>query len=80
MCQEVCDGDFGGFQVVLLGAEVHTAAAGPAAAQVTGTTPLAYHIVGDVLPTTFVLGGSPLQVHRGLIDIGNQVLGSRWRA
>lgn len=80
MCQEVSNGDFGGFQAILLGAEVHTAAAGPAAAEVAGTAPLAHHTVGDVFPTTFVLRGAPLQVHRCLIDIGNQVLGSRWRS
>lgn len=79
VCQEVGNGDFGGGEAVLLGAEVHTAAAGPAAAGVASTTPLADHIIGDVFPTAFVLGRAPLQVHRCLVDVGNQVLGSRWR-
>lgn len=63
VCQEVSDGDFGGFQAVLLGAEVHSTATGAAAAGLAGPAPLAHHVVGDVLPATLVLRRAPLQVH-----------------
>lgn len=63
MCQEVGDGDFGGFQAVLLRAEVHPTATGAAAARLARPAALAHHVVGDVLPATLVLRGAPLQVH-----------------
>lgn len=63
VCQEVGDGDLGGFEAVLLGAEVHPTATGAAAAELARPAPLAHHVVGDVLPAAFVLGGAPLQVH-----------------
>lgn len=80
VCQEVSDGNLRGFQPVLLGAEMYTTATGPAVAGLPCPAALAHHVVGDVVPSSLVLWGAPLQVHWRLVDVGNQVLGCRWRA
>lgn len=80
MSQQVSDGDFGGLQAVLLRGIVDPTSTGPALAGISSSTPLAHHIVGDVLAATCVLRTAPLQVHRSLVDIWNQIQGSRWRA
>lgn len=53
---------------------------GPALAGIACSTFLADHIVRNVLTATCVLRAAPLQVHRCLVDIRNQVEGSRWWA
>lgn len=40
--------------------------------------PLAYDVVSEVLPAAGGCWSSPLQIHRGLVHIGNKVLRSRW--
>lgn len=54
--------------------------AGSALAGIPSSAFLAYHIVGNVLTATCVLRTAPFQVHWSLIDIWNQIEGSRWWA
>jgi hypothetical protein len=80
MRQEVGDRNSGGFETILPWCIVDPTSTGPALAGVTSSTFLADHIVRNVLTTTCVLRTAPFQVHWCLIDIWNQVEGSRWWA
>lgn len=78
MCEQVSDRDSGRLETILLWRVVDSTSTGPALAGVTSSTFLADHIVRNVLPATRVLRTAPFQVHRRLVDIWNQVEGSRW--
>lgn len=80
VCQEVSDGDSGRLESVLLWCVVDSTSTGPAFAGITSSTFLADHVVRNVLTATCVLRAAPFQVHRCLVDIRNQVEGSRWWA
>lgn len=76
--EEVSDGDFGRLQAILLWSVVNSTPTGSTLAGITSSTFLANHIVRNVLAATCVLRTAPFQVHWGLIDVWNQVEGSRW--
>lgn len=67
----------GGAQAQLLRGKMNAVAAGLTALTIR-TAPLAYHVVSEVLPSAGRCWSSPLQIHRGLVHIGNKVLRSRW--
>lgn len=61
--QEVSDGNFGCLQAILLWRIVDPTSTGSALAEITSSTFLAHHIVGNILAATCVLGTAPFQVH-----------------
>lgn len=71
---QLVDGHPGALQAQLLGAEVDAVAAGLTALTV-GPAALAHHIVRQVLASSCAPGRAPLQVYRGLVDIGDEVDG-----
>lgn len=75
---QLVDGHPGPLQAQLLGAEVDAVAAGLAAAAV-GPAALAHHVVRQVLASARAPRRAPLQVHRGLVHVGDEVDGRRRR-
>lgn len=73
---EIGDGDLGVFQARLLWDEVNPAPTWPAAAEVTVAL-LTEHIERNVMPAPVVLRRTPLEDHRRLVNVGNQVERSR---
>lgn len=73
---QLVDGHPGALQAQLLGAEVDAVAAGLAAPAVRPAA-LAHHVVGQVLASARAARRAPLQVHRGLVHVGDEVDGRR---
>lgn len=74
---QVVYGHPGGAKAQLLRGKMDAVATGLTALAVRAA-PLAYDVISKVLPATGGRWSRPLQVHRGLVHIGNKVLRSRW--
>lgn len=75
---QLVDGHPVPLQAQLLRAEVDAVAAGLTAPAV-GPAALAHHVVRQVLAPARAAGRAPLQVHRGLVHVGDEVDGRRRR-
>lgn len=76
---QLVDGHPGSFQAQLLGAEVDAVTAGLTAPTVRPAA-LADHVVRQILAPSRAPGRAPLQVHGGLVDVGDEVDGRGGRA